>query len=196
MREFRLIWMVATAAVVAVVALFSGVLIRIQSQTPSSPAHQTSEAKDNAPAPSKISARILAPTTLNYYRVKVALDGTLQTGKRAFRLYAADIPGRQHTCTYRDGRRWACGLRSYVALVNVIGSDPVECRPKETLKPDVVICHLGGIDLSEWMLREGWARLQEGVTDANYVTAARAATEAKVGIWLEAPPPQQDATAQ
>ena len=195
MRDTRMIWMVASAAAAAVVAVLVVVLFRAQSERPS-PARQTSAARNNAPAPAKFTERISAPTTLNYYRVKVALDGTLQTGRHTFRLYAIDIPGRQHTCTYSDGRRWACGLRSYVALVNVIGSDPVECRPKDTLKPDVVICHQGGSDLSEWMLREGWARLQDGVTDKPYVEAAKSASAAKVGMWAEAPQPPQDATAQ
>ncbi len=126
----------------------------------------------------------------------MALDGTLQAGKHTFHLYAADIPGRQYTCTYRDGQRWACGLRSYVALVNAIGSDPVECRPQDTRRPDVVICHQGNIDLSEWMLREGWARLEDGVTDPRYVEAAKAASDAKAGMWREAPQPEQKATVQ
>lgn len=191
-----MIWMVASAAAAAIIAIFAGVMFRVQSQGPSPTLHQTSAPKDEASAPPKTAARILAPTTLNYYRVKVALDGTLQTDKRTFHLYAADIPGRQHTCTYRDGRRWACGLRSYVALVNLIGSAPIECRPKDTFKPDVVICHRDNVDLSEWMLRNGWARLQDGVTDERYVEAATAASIAKIGMWLEKPQAQQNATAQ
>ncbi|MGA7802483.1 MAG: thermonuclease family protein, partial [Gammaproteobacteria bacterium] len=91
---------------------------------------------------------------------------------------------------YRDGRRWACGLRAYVALLNLIGSAAIECHPNDTSKPDVVVCHKGSIDLSEWMLEHGWARLHPGVTDKRYVAAVQTAKAGKVGIWVEEPPSQ------
>lgn len=196
MREFRTIWMVASVIAAAIVAAFAAVMFRMASQGPP-PTHQkTNASKEKAPAPPKTSARISAPTTLNYYRVKVALNGTLQAGKHTFHLYAADVPGREETCTYRNGQRWACGLRAYVALLNLIGSEPIECHPKDTLKPDTVICHHGNVDLSEWMLEHGWARLAPDATEKPYVEAAEAAKAAQVGLWTPAPEPLQGAAAQ
>lgn len=117
----------------------------------------------------------------------VALDGSLKVDKQTFRLYGARVPGREYICTYASGRKWACGLRSYVALVNLIGSALLECRPKSLLKPDRMICHRGTIDLAEWMLRHGWARLESDVDDTHYVEAAHEATAQKVGIWSLTP---------
>ena len=185
MNDLRSIWMAALAGVAAFVAAFVFVLLQGPSQRPAPAGHQAGMDKDKSPAAPKSSARVSEPTTLHYYRVRVALDGTLQAGKRTFHLYGAEIPGREYTCTYRNGQRWACGLRSYVALLNVIGTDPIECGPRNALKPDVVICHRDNIDLSEWMLKNGWARLANGVADERYVKAAKAASDAKIGMWTE-----------
>lgn len=195
MRDSRTIGLVASTAVVAVVAVIVGALLHGKGRTPSAAAHQTGAAKERS-VPPKDMARILAPTTLNYYRPKVALDGALKTDKHTFHLYGADVLGREYTCTYRNGQRWACGLRSYVALLNLVGSQPIECHPKNARNPDIVICHQGNIDLSEWMLEHGWARLAKGVTAKRYVEAAEAAEAAQVGMWTPAPQPQQNVTAQ
>ena len=196
MREFRITGVAVSSVILAGVVAFVLAYLAGQSPKPAPPSHQASASKDAVPGQPKNSARVLTPTTLNYFRVNVALDGTLRTDKHTFHLYGANIPGREYTCTYHNGQRWACGLRAYVALLNIVGSAPIECRPKDALKPEVVICHNGNIDLSEWMLKNGWARLQKGVTDERYVEAARAASTAKIGMWLEAPETQQNATPQ
>ena len=194
MRDFRFASVIIAAAVLAGVAAFLFAYRLGPRKRLPSPVQQTQQKQSFAPP--KQLARLLAPTTLNYYRVHVALDSTLRAGKQTFHLFAADVPGREGTCTYRDGRRWACGLRAYVALLNLIGSSAIECHPKDSDKPDVVICHKGNIDLSEWMLEHGWARLHPGVTNSRYLAAVRAAKAAKIGIWVEEPPPRQNATSK
>lgn len=190
MKDFRSI--IAVTAIVVITAALAFVVAYLagQSTSPATFEKQANSHDEKLSARPKDSARLLAPTTLSYYRVHVALDSTLQAGKHTFHLYAANVPGREGTCTYRDGRRWACGLRAYVALLNLVGSAAIECHPKDASKPDFVICHKGAIDLSEWMLEHGWARLHPGVTDKRYVAAVQAAKAAKVGIWVEKPPPQ------
>ena len=187
--------MVGGGVALAAVLAFAAAYLWGRSENPQ-PAHTPKAHKERTVTPPKTAARLLAPTTLNYYRVQVALDSTLHAGKHTFHLYAADVPGREGTCTYRDGRRWACGLRAYVALLNLVGSAALECHPKDASKPDFVICHKGSIDLSEWILEHGWARLHPGVTDKRYVAAVQAAKAAKVGIWVEEPPPQKNATSK
>lgn len=185
--------MVVLAVIVAAVSALVFVYFESQGHKPAPTSSPQPATQKKAPAPPKNSDRMLAPTTVHYYQFHVALDGTLQTNKDKFHLYAADIPGREYTCRYRNGQRWACGLRSYVALVNLIGSALIECRAKDALKPDVVICHHNIIDLSEWMLRKGWARLENGVTEKRYVEAAKTASAAKIGMWAEEPQPQKNA---
>lgn len=116
MRDFRLTGLAVLSVVAAAVVAF--LLAYLAGQNRTAPPRQQAGAsspagadKDNAAASAKSTARILAPTTVNYYRVKVALDSTLRTDKHTFHLYAADVPGREGTCTYRDGRRWAVSAK-------------------------------------------------------------------------------------
>lgn len=203
MKDFRFTGAVTLLIAVAAVAAFILADLVGQSQEPPAPSHQTSTHRETSPTAPKTSfiapktlARRLAPTALNYYRVHVALDSTLRAGKHTFHLYAADVPGREDTCNYRDGRRWACGLRAYVALLNLIGSAAIECHPRDATEPNVVICHKDDVDLSEWMLEHGWARLHAGVTDKRYVAAAETAKAAGIGIWAENPPRQHDTSSR
>jgi endonuclease YncB( thermonuclease family) len=124
----------------------------------------------------------LAPVYKNY-KVEIANDGSLQAGKQAFQLYGIKILPRSRICTYRNGERWACGQRAYIALLNVLGSTTVDCRPKDADRPHVVVCRLAGVDISELMLHEGWGTLADGVGDKRYVNAATSAYTNKTGMW-------------
>jgi endonuclease YncB( thermonuclease family) len=50
------------------------------------------------------------------------------------------------------------------------------------------VCWVGDIDVTQWLLSQGWAELAEGVTDESYVEAAASARRRKVGIWSDGPP--------
>jgi len=121
------------------------------------------------------------------YQVRVAPDGTLKIGAEPVRLYGITIPGRNQICKYRNGQPWACGQRAYIALLNFIGSTTIACRLRDMGRPDRLICHVVGIDVSEWMLRSGWAYLGKGVTDKAYVNAAATGPRLKIGLWAERP---------
>jgi endonuclease YncB( thermonuclease family) len=176
----------AFAVLAAAVVAFALVYLVAPSSSPR-PAPKISAPAVKIPPPPKNAA---VPTTPQYFRVRVAFDGTLKTDRHTFYLYAADVPSREYTCAYRNGQRWACGLRAHVALINLIGSALIKCAPKDMSEADVVICRLGNIDLSKWMLANGWAHLHDGVTARPYVEAAKAALAAQVGMWLPNPPKQ------
>jgi endonuclease YncB( thermonuclease family) len=95
------------------------------------------------------------------------------------------MPARSQICTYRNGERWACGQQAYIALLNFIGSAPLGCRSEDTSKPTVVICRLIDKDVSAWMLANGWAYLEKGVTERLYVDAATTGYYAKAGVWAQ-----------
>jgi endonuclease YncB( thermonuclease family) len=122
-----------------------------------------------------------------YYRFTLVSDGGLQTKDQTFHLFGIRIPSRSQVCKYRDGERWACGQRAYIALLNFIGSTTVGCRPRDVRQPTIVICRLAGIDISEWMLRSGWAYLAKGVTQKSLIEAASTGFAYKVGMWAEHP---------
>lgn len=117
------------------------------------------------------------------FKIQVGNDNTLRTEQHAVELYGINILPRSQICTYRSGERWACGQRTYIALLNILGTATVDCRPKQKNQPHIVVCHLGGRDIAELMLREGWATLAIGVTDHNYIAAAATASGSKSGMW-------------
>lgn len=122
------------------------------------------------------------------YAVQINNDGTLQSEKQPLELYGVKVLPRNRICTYSSGERWACGQRAYIALLNILGSTSVDCRPKDADQPRVVICKLAGTDISELMLRDGWAVPADGVTAPRYLAAATAASRNKMGMWSLQPP--------
>jgi endonuclease YncB( thermonuclease family) len=121
------------------------------------------------------------------YVVRVGPDGTLRTADRTIRLYGVAMPSRSQVCTYRNGERWACGQRAYIALLNFVGTTTIACRSRDTDRPELLLCRLAGIDIGEWMLRNGWANLADGIKDKDYVSAARAGSTSKLGVWADSP---------
>jgi endonuclease YncB( thermonuclease family) len=116
-------------------------------------------------------------------KIQVGNDNSLHTNQQAVELYGAQIIPRNQICTYRTGERWACGQRAYVALLNIFGASTVDCKPQQPNQPRIVVCRLGGSDIAELMLREGWGNLAAGVTDQAYANAAATAFSNKTGMW-------------
>ncbi len=121
------------------------------------------------------------------YKIEINSDSSLQADKQAIELYGVKILARNQICKYRNGEKWACGQRAYVALVNVLGSKSADCRPHDTSRPSTLICQLAGTDIGEMMLREGWASLVNGVRDKDYISAAADAFKYKTGMWRVQP---------
>ena len=121
------------------------------------------------------------------YKIEINSDSSLQTDKQAIQLYGIKVLPRNQICKYRSGEKWACGQRAYIALINILGSKFADCRPHDTDRPNIVVCQLAGADIGEMMLREGWANLNSGVTNKQYVNAAAEAHKYKMGMWREMP---------
>jgi len=117
------------------------------------------------------------------YKFDLTNEGNLRANNQTYRLYGISMPTRSQVCTYQNGERWACGQRAYIALLNFIGSTTIDCRAKDITRPDILMCRLAGIDISEWMLRNGWAYLAKEVTDKRYVTAASDGISNKLGMY-------------
>ncbi len=124
------------------------------------------------------------------YKVQVGNDNSLQNDQQSVELYGVTILPRGQICNYRSGERWACGQRAYIALLNILGGTTVDCRPHEINQPRIVVCRLGGSDIAELMLREGWATINTGVAERRYTEAAAWAFANKSGMWTQQPPTQ------
>lgn len=127
------------------------------------------------------------------YKVTIESDSGIKLNGKPARLYAFNVLPRSRICAYGNGERWACGQRAYIALLNIMGSTTIDCRPTKAAAltnldfTEIFTCRLPGTDISEILLREGWGTLDSGVADERYIDAAAVAYRSKTGMWALTP---------
>mgnify|MGYP000211949920 CR=1 FL=1 len=114
----------------------------------------------------------------------VVTDGdSLRIDEARIRLYGIDaVEGRQ-TCLIH-GQDWACGKASKRALTQLVGGQTVTCAVKDVDKNNrfVSVCYSNSVDLSEVMVRNGWALAYRRFS-TDYVSAENDARVHNRGIW-------------
>jgi endonuclease YncB( thermonuclease family) len=128
-------------------------------------------------------------TTKRYFRVTVRDGGTLQTGKLVITLKGIEARAAKAKCQDADGKSWPCGTMARAALARLIHGRAVVCTsPPSTRTTEFAArCRAGGVDLSAWMVRQGWARPAADAEPA-LSRAYDAAKSAKLGLWRLPPP--------
>lgn len=110
-------------------------------------------------------------------------DGSLRISGYVVRLYGIYIPKTENAChTFISPPM--CGPRAALALEFKIGGNFIHCTER-TVNPDNSVtasCTLDKEDLSEWMLRNGWA---VALPDApfEYGVMENLARTRGIGIW-------------
>ncbi|WP_224406073.1 thermonuclease family protein [Afifella sp. IM 167] len=76
---------------------------------------------------------------------------------------------------------WPCGTMARTALRRLVKSGTVECVVPEDKAgaQQKTVCRVAGVDVGEWMVRQGWARSRS----ARYETAEKEAQDARRGMW-------------
>jgi endonuclease YncB( thermonuclease family) len=118
--------------------------------------------------------------------VRLADGDSFSLGNQRYRLYGIDAPELHQECTDARGRPWPCGTRARSELRRIIGTHPVECRTISTDRygRNVAVCHAGGRDLAEEMVRAGFAAIIDRRGSQNPYGAAQAEARAdKRGLW-------------
>lgn len=110
-------------------------------------------------------------------------DATLRIRGRTVRLYGIYVPPTDEICR-EYVRPVQCGPRPALALDFKVGSHFITCQEIEQNRDGTVTaqCLLDGEDLSEWMLRNGWAAALPGAP-FEYEVAERLAERRGLGIW-------------
>lgn len=74
-------------------------------------------------------------------------------------LAGIEAPAFDRTCTDEAGKSWRCGARARAELARLIGGRAVRCVFADGGDPLAPVgrCRVGTINLSEWMIRQGWA---------------------------------------
>ena len=118
--------------------------------------------------------------------VRLADGDSFSLGRERYRLYGIDAPELHQECTDSRGQTWPCGTRARSELRRIIATHPVQCRTVSTDRygRNIAVCHAGGRDLAEEMVRAGFATAIErrGFTNP-YDTAQVDARGDKRGIW-------------
>lgn len=113
-----------------------------------------------------------------------AVDGdSLSVGGMSVRIFGIDAPEGKQTCS-KDGSEWPCGEEARTRLERLISHGPVRCDSQgvDTFGRTVAICKVGGMDLGQAMVGDGWA-LAFTKYSSNYVGPEAEAKRLGRGIW-------------
>ncbi len=110
----------------------------------------------------------------------VVAAGTLKLRDREIHLAGIDAPAFETACG-EAAARWPCGRVARAALRSFIHGRAIECAIPEGADriPDPAACMVGGEDISQWLVAQGWAK-RHG--DA-FADAEKAAMQARLGLW-------------
>jgi endonuclease YncB( thermonuclease family) len=114
------------------------------------------------------------------------IDGdTLEIHGTRIRLWGIDAPESTQLCRGEDSLQYRCGANAANDLDAFISRRPVTCTPIsfDQYGRTVANCSVAGIDLGDWLVRNGlaldWPRYSKG----RYGAAQREAEHAERGIW-------------
>lgn len=103
-------------------------------------------------------------------------------------LAGIEVTSPDKTCTDAEGHEWPCGMRARSAFRGFVRGRALACDlpPELTEKSYTVACKLGGRDVGEWLVGQGWAMPALG--SDRYAQLASEAREAGRGMYGAAPP--------
>lgn len=121
----------------------------------------------------------------------VVAAGAIKVRNREIHLAGISAPEFDKTCG-KGATAWPCGRLARSALRSFIRGRAIECHVPEGADkiPDPATCVVGGDDISEWLVAQGWAK-RSG--DA-FQEAENKARDAKLGLWSDGRPDAQAST--
>lgn len=128
----------------------TGPLIRIDSPKPASAA----DTAETAPAKRR------DPEVPQVLRLAIVEDGvTLRSGALRVKLAGLRPIDTDQTCRTAAGIEWPCGRQATLALRLLMRGRSPACVLADGIKDGTTVglCRLGAQDVSEWMVRQGWA---------------------------------------
>jgi endonuclease YncB( thermonuclease family) len=114
------------------------------------------------------------------------IDGdTLEIHGAHIRLWGIDAPESSQLCRGEDSSQYRCGAQAANDLSAFIARRPVSCVPLslDRYGRSVATCSVDGVDLGEWLVRNGLALDWPQYSKGRYNAAQRDAEHAGRGIW-------------
>jgi endonuclease YncB( thermonuclease family) len=114
------------------------------------------------------------------------VDGdTLEIAGQRVRLFGIAAPALDQLCQH-GGQEYPCGRVARAALWDFVGGLDVSCEPAGAASARdgvmVATCRAGRVDLSEAMVRSGWALADHAATN-RYAALEAQAKHARRGLW-------------
>lgn len=112
-------------------------------------------------------------------------DGdTIRLEGDIIRLFGIDAPEGKQTCRAANGGNWDCGAAATTSLRLALGDGRPDCddRGRDIYHRRLAVCRVGGVDINDWLVREGFAwsfRRYSGL----YNKAEEEARGARRGVW-------------
>lgn len=129
------------------------------------------------------------PKPKRLYQVRVEDAGTLKSGELTIRLGGIEPRSALDRCKFDSGKEWPCGAVARAALTRLIRGRSVECVLEEKSGEQEVVtrCTAGNTDLSQWMVRQGWAE-PATADDKLLADAEENARRENRGVWQKSAP--------
>jgi len=137
------------------------------------------------PAKIKPKPKIIKPQQQTYQNLLVTAAGVLKTKDSTLEIRDIEPLKLDAMCQTESGQSWPCGRFARTALRQLILNHAISCEPTEAnTTPIIVKCKIGGRDIGQWLVRQGWAK---SVGDA-YAGEMATAKENLQGMWRKTLP--------
>ena len=128
----------------------------------------------------------LMTASANAASISVADGDSFRMNGERYRLQDIDAPELHQMCTDGAGRSWPCGRQARNELRKLLNQNALNCQriSRDRFGRFVAVCNVGGRDVGETMVRNGWATAYKGRGfSSRYLSAENEARTAKRGLW-------------
>jgi endonuclease YncB( thermonuclease family) len=109
--------------------------------------------------------------------------GSIEKGSKSLRLIGVVITEVDAVCGSGPDA-WPCGRMARAALQQFIRGRSVACRIPESPMDNKAQCSVGGKDIGQWLVEQGWVRAD----GSGYADAEKTARKEKRGVWSQIRP--------
>lgn len=147
-------------------------LVRVEPQEPLSPIGQP------LPPPKVDNSHIPRPIA--------EAAGRIRANGLIVEIAGVEIIEPEDVCTDDNWQDWPCGMRARTAFRGLLRGRAVACDVPPDYEGETITtaCSVGGIDLGEWVVANGWGYAEPG---GRYIDQEYAARDAAKGMYGPAP---------
>jgi endonuclease YncB( thermonuclease family) len=118
-------------------------------------------------------------------RASIVDGDTLEIYGVRIRLWGIDAPESSQLCRGDDSKPYRCGAKAANDLDAFVAERPIDCTPlsQDQYGRTVARCSVAGLDLGEWLVRNGLALDWPQYSKGRYAAAQHDADKAGRGIW-------------